>query len=87
MKPFLILRVIYIVILIIIVCTDCVLYLSSNVYVKILAFSKWCSCLTEYAVIVLYAHTMLPFLEYAGFMLISCNINDRQGLKNVRMML
>ena len=29
----------------------------------------------------LHKHTILPFVEYAGFILISCNIDDRQALQ------
>ena len=29
----------------------------------------------------LYKHTILPFLEYAGFMLVACNIDDRHALQ------
>ena len=56
-------------------------YVKKNVYVKIFAFSKLRSCLTEFAAIMLYKHTIMPFLEYAGFLLIACNIDDRRDLQ------
>ena len=56
-------------------------YVKKNVYVKIFAFSKLRNCLTDYASIMLYKHTILPFLEYAGFMLSACTIDDRQALQ------
>ena len=38
-------------------------------------------CLTEHAAIMLYKHTILPFLENAGFMLIACKVEDRLDLQ------
>ena len=29
----------------------------------------------------LYKHTILPFLEYAGFLLIFCSVDDRRDLQ------
>ena len=29
----------------------------------------------------LYKHTILPFLEYAAFMILACNIDDRRDLQ------
>ena len=37
--------------------------------------------MTEHAAIMLYKHTILPFLEYAGFMLNACNVEDRRELR------
>ena len=56
-------------------------HVKKNVYVKKLAFTKLRKCLTEHASIMLYKHTILPYLEYAGFMLIACNIDDRRALQ------
>ena len=37
--------------------------------------------MTEHAAIMVYKHTILPFLEYAGFMLVACNIDERRDLQ------
>ena len=37
--------------------------------------------MTEHASIMLYKHMILPFMEYVGFMLLSCNIEDRRELQ------
>ena len=37
--------------------------------------------LTEYAAVMLYKHMILPFMQYAGFMLLPCNIDDRNELQ------
>ena len=34
-----------------------------------------------YAAIMLYKHTILPYLEYAGFMLVFCTVDDRKNLQ------
>ena len=56
-------------------------HVKKNVYVKIFAFSKLRNCLTDHAAILLYKLTILPFLEYAGFMLIARPIDDRRDLQ------
>ena len=56
-------------------------HVKKIVYAKMFAFSKLRKCLTEKAAIMLYKHTILPFLEYAGFMLVACNIDDRHALQ------
>ena len=56
-------------------------HVKKNVYVKIFALSKLRNCLTENAAIMLYKHTILSFLEYAAFMLVSCTIDDRRDLQ------
>ena len=56
-------------------------HVKKNVYVKIFSFAKLRCCLTEHAAIMLYKHTILPFLEYAAFMIIACNIDDRRDLQ------
>ena len=40
-----------------------------------------CLSLTEYAAVILYKHMILPFMEYAGFMLLPCTIDDRSELQ------
>ena len=37
--------------------------------------------LTESASVMLYKHMILPFLEYSGFMLVACTIDDRRELQ------
>ena len=49
-------------------------HVKKTVYVKIFALSKLRNCLTEHAAILSYKLTILPYLEYAGFMLISCSV-------------
>ena len=44
-------------------------------------FRKISFFLSEHAAIMLYKHMILPFMEYAGFMLLSCNIEDRKELQ------
>ena len=56
-------------------------HVKKNVYVKIFSLLKLRKCLTEHAAIMLYKHTILPFLEYAGFMLIACNVEDHMDLQ------
>ena len=56
-------------------------HVKKNVYVKIFSLLKLRKCLTEYAAIMMYKHTILPFLEYAGFMLIACTIDERKDLQ------
>ena len=56
-------------------------YVKKNVYVKIFALRKLRNCLTQHASIMLYKHTILPYLEYAGFMLVACSIEERKDLQ------
>ena len=37
--------------------------------------------MSEDSAVKVYKHTILPFLEYAGFMLVACNIEDRRDLQ------
>ena len=54
---------------------------KKTVYSKLLAFRKIRNYLTEYTAIMLYKQMILPFIEYAGFMLVSCNIENRRELQ------
>ena len=56
-------------------------HIKKIVNVKIFAFSKIRMCLTKHAAILLYKLTILPFLEYASFMLTACSIEDRRDLQ------
>ena len=56
-------------------------HVKKNVYSKIFTLLKLRKCLTEHAAVMLYKHTILPFLEYAGFMLVACNVSDRKDLQ------
>ena len=56
-------------------------HVKKNVYVKIFALSKLRKCLTEYASVMIYKHMILPYLEYAGFMLCACSLDDRRELQ------
>ena len=50
-------------------------------YNKIFNLTKIRKYVTEHAVIMIYKHTILPYLEYAGFLLIACNLDDRRELQ------
>ena len=56
-------------------------YVKKIVHSKLYTFRKIRTYLTEHASIMLYKHMILPFMKYAGFMLLSCNIGDRQELQ------
>ena len=56
-------------------------HVKKNVYVKIFALSKLRNCLTEYASVMIYKHMILPYLEYAGFMLSACSLDERRELQ------
>ena len=56
-------------------------HVKKNVYVKIFTLLKIRKCLTKHAAIMLYKHTILPYLKYAGFMVCACNIEDRRELQ------
>ena len=56
-------------------------HVKKDVYVKIFSLLKFRFFLTEHAAIMLYKHTILPFLEYAGFMLTACSIENRRDLQ------
>ena len=48
---------------------------------KLFSFRKIRKYLSENSAIMVYKHTILPFLEYAGFMLMACNVDDRNDLQ------
>ena len=50
-------------------------------YGKIFNLIKIRRYITEYAAVMIYKHTILPYLEYAGFLLISCSLDDRRELQ------
>ena len=56
-------------------------HIKKNVYVKIFSLLKIRNYLTEHAAIMIYKLTILPFLEYAGFMLMACTVEDRKDLQ------
>ena len=43
--------------------------------------SKLRNCLNEFAALMMFKHTILPFLVYAGFMLLACSVEDRRDLQ------
>ena len=51
------------------------------VHAKLFSFRKIRKYLAEESAIMVYKHTILPYLEYAGFMLVACNIEDRRDLQ------
>ena len=56
-------------------------HVKKLVHNKLFAFRKIRSYLTEYASVMLYKHMILPFMEYAGFLLLSCTLEDRRELQ------
>ena len=56
-------------------------HVKKIIYAKVFSFQKICMCLTENAAIMVYKHTILPFLEYAGFILTACSMEDRRDLQ------
>ena len=56
-------------------------HVKKNVYVKIFSLLKLRKCLTEHAAIMLYKHIILPFLEYSGFMLTACTVDECRELQ------
>ena len=51
------------------------------IHAKLFSFRKIRKYLSESSAIMVYKHTILPFLEYAGSMLVPCNIDDRNDLQ------
>ena len=56
-------------------------HVKRTVYSKMFVFRKIRNYLSEYAAIMLYKQMILPFIEYAGFMLVACNLEDRRELQ------
>ena len=56
-------------------------YVKKIVSNKIFTLSKIRPYLTEHAAIMVYKHTILPYAEYAGFMLTSCTMDDKSDLQ------
>ena len=56
-------------------------HVKKTAYLKIFAFRKIRNYLTEYASVMLYKQMILPFIEYASFMLVACNLEDRRELQ------
>ena len=50
-------------------------------YYKIFILTKIRNYITYHAEIMIYKHTILPYLEYAGFLLITWNMDDCQDLQ------
>ena len=48
---------------------------------KIFTLAKIRSCLTEHAAVLIYKLTILPYIEYAGFLVVACSIEDRKDLQ------
>ena len=56
-------------------------HVKKIVYSKIFMLTKIRSYLTEFAAIMIYKHTILPYFEYAGFLLTACTKEDRKDLQ------
>ena len=48
---------------------------------KIFSLAKMRSCLTEHAAVMIYKLTILPYIEYAGFLVVACTVEDRKDLQ------
>ena len=51
-------------------------YIKKIVSHKNFTLGKIRKCLTEHASIMIYKLTILPYIEYAGFLVIACSIDD-----------
>ena len=56
-------------------------HVKKIIFSKIFCFRKIRQYLTVNAAIMVYKHTILPFLENAGFMIIACTMEDRRELQ------
>ena len=56
-------------------------HVKKLVHGKLFIFRKIRPFLTEFSSVMLYKHMILPFIEYAGFMLLSCTLEDRRELQ------
>ena len=50
---------------------------------KIFIMSKIRKFLTEKAALSIYKQTILPIIDYSGFLLLTCNTSDRANLQKV----
>ena len=62
-------------------------YIKKTVSHKIFTLAKIRECVTEHAAVMIYKLTILPYIEYAGFLVISCTVMSDVIYKFVKMML
>ena len=58
--------------------------LKSRVINKVYSLVKIRNMITAHCAITIYKQTILPILDYAGFLLIACNISDRSELQKLQ---
>ena len=56
-------------------------YIKKTVSHKIFTLAKIRRHLTEHAAVMVYKLTILPYIEYAGFLIVSCTMEDRRDLQ------
>ena len=56
-------------------------HVKKLIHGKLFIFRKMRPFLTEFSSVMLYNHMILPFMEYAGFMILSCTLEDRRELQ------
>ena len=56
-------------------------HIKKTISHKIFTLAKIRSCLTEHAAIMIYKLTILPYIEYAGFLVVACTLEDRKDLQ------
>ena len=56
-------------------------YIKKTISHKIFTLAKIRRCLTEHAAVMMYKLTILPYIEYAGFLVVACTVDDRRDLQ------
>ena len=56
-------------------------YIKKIISHKIFTIAKIRRCLTVYAAIMIYKLTILPYVEYVGFLVVACTVDDRRSLQ------
>ena len=56
-------------------------YIKKTISHKIFTLAKIRKCLTEHAAVMIYKLTILPYMEYAGFLVVACTLEDRRDLQ------
>ena len=56
-------------------------YMKKTIYHKGFTLAKIRRCLTEHAAVMIYKLTILPYIEYAGFLVVACTVDDRRDLQ------
>ena len=56
-------------------------YIKKNISHKIFTLAKIRRHLTEHAAVMVYKLTILPYIEYAGFLVVACSLDDKRDLQ------